>query len=166
MGGTSLAASVAAPRLVDAMRRVESSVAIVTAGRGRDRRGATITTAISLSIRPETMLISLNLLSATCQTIRCRRHFCVNFLKSGQRNVAERFSGASGVQGAERYETLQWYTLETGAPALHGALVSIDCWVEEIVGRHSHAMILGEVAAVALSPTASKPLTYSQGSYR
>ena len=37
---------------------------------------------------------------------------------------------------------------ETGAPALVDALASLDCRVEEIFERHTHAIVIGGVQAV------------------
>ena len=38
--------------------------------------------------------------------------------------------------------------LMTGAPALVEALASLDCRVEEILERHTHAIVIGTVQAV------------------
>jgi flavin reductase (DIM6/NTAB) family NADH-FMN oxidoreductase RutF len=35
-----------------------------------------------------------------------------------------------------------------GAPALVDALASLDCRVQEIVARHTHAVVIGDVQAV------------------
>jgi flavin reductase (DIM6/NTAB) family NADH-FMN oxidoreductase RutF len=39
-------------------------------------------------------------------------------------------------------------TLVTGAPLLGDALAGIDCRVEDIVERHTHAIIIGAAVAV------------------
>jgi flavin reductase (DIM6/NTAB) family NADH-FMN oxidoreductase RutF len=49
-------------------------------------------------------------------------------------------------------------------PLLVGALAAIDCEVEEIVERHSHAIMIGRVLDLQLS-TRTAALAYWQGQY-
>ena len=49
-------------------------------------------------------------------------------------------------------------------PLLVGALAAIDCEVEEIVERHSHAIVIGRVLDMQLSAR-SAALAYWQGRY-
>ena len=153
----------ASPQLKEAMRHLAGGVSVVTAGTGDERTGATVTSAHSLSVEPETMVVSINLSSSTWPVIRRFGHFCVNLLADHQQEVADRFAGRGGVKGADRYLGAEWQTLETGAGALIGALASVDCEVDEIIERHSHALILGAVRSVVVS--GGHPLVYSHGRY-
>jgi len=54
--------------------------------------------------------------------------------------------------------------LATGAGALVGALASIDCEIEHVVERHSHALIFGAVRAVVLGAP-GPALVYAEGRY-
>jgi flavin reductase (DIM6/NTAB) family NADH-FMN oxidoreductase RutF len=74
--------------------------------------------------------------------------FGVNVLSASHRELAHRFAGRTGAEGAERYEDGHWLALHTGAPLLSDALASFDCSVEEIIERHSHAILIGRVEAV------------------
>ena len=47
-----------------------------------------------------------------------------------------------------RFEEGDWFPLMTGAPALVDALASLDCRVEEIFERHTHAIVIGAVQVV------------------
>ena len=49
-------------------------------------------------------------------------------------------------------------------PLLVGALAAIDCEVEEIVERHSHAIVVGRVLEMRLSQRTAA-LSYWQGQY-
>lgn len=149
--------------LKQAMRHLVGAVCVVTAGIGEDRTGATVTSAHSLSIEPETMLVSINLSSSTWPVIRRHGHFCVNVLAADQQAIADRFAGRGGIKGKARYDAAEWRVLETGALALDGALASIDCHVEEVVERHSHALIFGAVRAVVTGD--GDALVYSHGRY-
>ena len=55
-------------------------------------------------------------------------------------------------------------TRASGVPLLVGALAAIECEVEEIVERHSHAIIIGRVLDLQLS-TRTAALAYWQGQY-
>ena len=50
------------------------------------------------------------------------------------------------MRGAARFATGRWATLVTGAPVLADALAAVDCRVEEILERHTHAIVIGAVA--------------------
>jgi flavin reductase (DIM6/NTAB) family NADH-FMN oxidoreductase RutF len=151
--------------LKGAMRQLAGGITVITAGVGDDVTGLTVTTAHSLSVDPPVMIISVNRNSSGYATISRHRHFCVNILGAEHRDVAERFSGFGGIKGRDRYAGRTWSVLATGALALDGALASIDCEVSEIIDRHSHGLILGEVRQVRLAEAASPQLIYRGGSY-
>ncbi|WP_457580422.1 flavin reductase family protein [Ensifer canadensis] len=146
-----------------AMRNLSGGVSVITAGIGDERTGATVTSATALSVDPPTMIVNINRTSSTWPVIERRRHFCVNILASEQQQVAERFAGFGGLKGAARYDGAHWRTLVSGASALYGALAAIDCEVEEIIERHSHAIILGRVLAIASG--SGEPVLYHGGRY-
>ncbi|MGF9567200.1 flavin reductase family protein [Neorhizobium sp. BT27B] len=145
------------------MRHVAGTVSVVTAGDREDRTGATVTSATALSVDPPTMIVNINRSSSTWPVIARHGHFCVNILDIEDQVVAERFSGKDGLKGGQRYGGAEWTTLVTGAAALVGSLASIDCEVEEVIERHSHAIIIGRV--VAVRSRGGSPLVYSHGKY-
>jgi flavin reductase (DIM6/NTAB) family NADH-FMN oxidoreductase RutF len=149
--------------LRDAMRHVAGGVSVITAGIGDDRTGLTVTSAISLSIEPPTMIVCVNRGASSWPVIQKHRHFCVNILSSAHRDVAERFAGRGGIKGQERYQGASWTTLATEASVLDGAVAAIDCAVEEFIERHSHAIVIGAVKAVKLN--GGEPLVYGHGRY-
>ncbi|MFB2552025.1 flavin reductase family protein [Ensifer soli] len=161
---TEIPTSVDPESLKSAMRRVAGGVSVITAGRGDERTGATVTSATALSVDPATMIVNINRSSSSWPAIRDARHFCVNILSDEQQAVADRFAGRGGLKGVERYAGARWITLASGAAALEDALTAIDCVVEETIERHSHAIIIGRVVAVHVGPE-GRPLVYSQGRY-
>jgi flavin reductase (DIM6/NTAB) family NADH-FMN oxidoreductase RutF len=104
----------------------QSGVCIVTAGLGDDPTGMTVTSATSLSIDPPNHDRLHNRSSSVWQRIQRYRHFCINILADHHNEIAERFAGRGGLRGAARYAGANWKILETGAPALDGALAAID----------------------------------------
>ena len=151
--------------LKGAMRHLTGGVSVITAGIGEDVTGLTVTTAHSLSMDPPVMIISVNRNSSGYAAITKHRHFCVNILSAGQRDVAERFSGFGGIKGRERYQGSTWSVLATGALALDGALASIDCEVTDVINRYSHGLFLGEVRQVRLADPGAAQLVYRNGAY-
>jgi len=149
--------------LKSAMRQLAGAVSVITAGLGDARTGATVTSAHSLSVDPETMLVSINRSSSSWPAIRDGGFFCVNVLAASQVAVADRFAGRGGAKGADRYLGADWTILETGASLLEGALAVVDCEVERIIEHHSHALVFGTVRAVRVG--AGSALVYSHGRY-
>jgi len=152
-----------ATALKRAMRNLVGGVAVVTVGTGAERTGATVTSATSLSMEPPTMVVAINRGSSSYPAIQKHGHFCVNVLADSHRDVADRFAGVGGHKGAARYDGARWVTLVTGASALEGALAAIDCEVQEVIERHSHAIVIGEVRAVLVGSGAA--LVYGDGRY-
>ncbi|MGD0640334.1 MAG: flavin reductase family protein [Roseiarcus sp.] len=131
-----------------AMREFASGVAIVACGEGESRAGCTVTAMASLSLSPPSLVVCLNRSAATLTRLRERGAFAVNILGAQHRSLADRFAGRGGVGGAARFSHGDWVTLVTGAPLLADALVGIDCRVEDVVERHSHAIVVGAAVAV------------------
>ena len=152
--------------LRDAMRRSAGGVSIITAGRGLERAGMTVTSAISQTMAPPTMLVAVDLTASTLPVLTAKGHFAVNIPSARQVDVAERFAGRGGLKGAARYAGAEWFRLGSGTWGLVDALAVIDCRVEEIIERHSHAIVLGAVEAVHLGSDASaEPLAYAAGAF-
>jgi flavin reductase (DIM6/NTAB) family NADH-FMN oxidoreductase RutF len=151
------------PTLRDAMRQVAGGVSVVTVGEGEDRTGLTVTSAVSLSIDPPTMIVCVNRSASSWPLFQRYGHFCVNVLAAHHQPVADRFAGRHGVKGARRYEGVRWERLATGAPALADAVAAIDCAIEEAIERHSHAILIGAVRALRIR--GGEPLIYAAGRY-
>ena len=131
-----------------AMREFASGVAIVTCANGKERAGCTATALASLSLTPPSLVICLERSSTTLAVLAQAGAFAVNILSAQHRALASRFAGSNGVEGEARFEDGDWFPLMTGAPVLVDALASLDCRVEEIFERHTHAIVIGAVQMV------------------
>jgi flavin reductase (DIM6/NTAB) family NADH-FMN oxidoreductase RutF len=147
-----------------AMRHLAGGVSVITAGRGKDITGMTVTSVSSLSVDPPTLIVSINRESSSWPLLRRYGFFGVNILTADQIDIAERFTGKSGLTGAARFADAEWITRVSGVPLLAGALAAIDCEVEDIVERHSHAIVIGRVLGIQAS-TRTAALAYWQGQY-
>jgi flavin reductase (DIM6/NTAB) family NADH-FMN oxidoreductase RutF len=148
----------------NAMRQLTGGVSVITAGKGRDISGMTVTSVSSLSVEPASLIVSLNRESSSWPLVKRYGFFGVNILTSDQIDIAERFTGKGGLKGADRFGGATWITRASGVPLLDGALAAIDCEVEDIVERHSHAIVIGRVLDVAVSARTAA-LAYWQGRY-
>ena len=147
-----------------AMRHLAGGVSVITVGRGKDITGMTVTSVSSLSMDPPSLVVSINRASSSWPLLKRHGFFGVNILNADQLDVAERFTGKGGLKGAERFAGAAWTTGASGVPLLVGALAAIDCEAEDIIERHSHAVVIGRVLGLRLSsPTAA--LAYWQGQY-
>ena len=131
-----------------AMREFAAGVSIVACGAGEQRSGCTVTALTSLSLTPPTLLVCLSRDALTLKRLSETGAFSVNLLAARHRELADRFASRGGERGPARFAVGRWTTLVTGAPLLADALAAIDCRVEEILERHTHAIVIGAVVAV------------------
>lgn len=147
-----------------AMRHLTGGVSVITAGRGRDITGMTVTSVTSLSVDPPTLIVSINRDASSFPLIKRLGAFGVNILHADHLDIAERFAGKGGLKGVERFAGADWITSVSGVPLLVGALAALDCEVEEIVERHSHGIVIGRVRDIK-STSSSAALAYWHGQY-
>ncbi|WP_159008298.1 flavin reductase family protein [Bradyrhizobium sp. S69] len=157
-------ADIAPDEFRGAMRHLTGGVSVITVGQGKDITGMTVTSVSSLSVDPPTLIVSINRESSSWPILRRLGFFGVNILAANQLDVAERFTGKGGLKGADRFTGAQWTTRISGVPLLAGALAAIDCQVEDIVERHSHAIVIGRVLDIQTSGHTAA-LAYWQGRY-
>jgi flavin reductase (DIM6/NTAB) family NADH-FMN oxidoreductase RutF len=147
-----------------AMRHLAGGVSVITVGRGNDISGMTVTSVSSLSVDPPSLIVGINRSSSSWPLLKQYGFFGVNILNADQRDIAERFTGKDGLKGAERFAGAEWTARASGVPLLAGALAAIDCEVDDIVERHSHAIVIGRALAMKLS-SRTAALAYWQGEY-
>jgi len=148
-----------------AMRNLAGAVNVITVGTGLGRTGFTATSVSSFSAEPPVVLVSLNKDSSSWPVLQAAGAFGVNVLSDAQSAVADRFAGRGGIKGNDRYVGWEWDELSSGALGLQGALAVLDCDIDEIIERHSHALVFGRVRSVTLSSTGA-PLLYWRGQYQ
>lgn len=148
-----------------AMRNLAGAVSVITVGTGPNRTGFTATSVSSFSAEPPIVLVSLNKSSSSWEVLRDEASFGVNILNDAQSAVADRFAGRGGIKGNDRYVGWEWDQLESGVLGLNAALAVIDCDVDEIIERHSHALVMGRVRSVEVASNDS-PLLYWNGQYQ
>jgi flavin reductase (DIM6/NTAB) family NADH-FMN oxidoreductase RutF len=147
-----------------AMRHLAGGVSVITVGRGKEISGMTVTSVSSLSVDPPTLIVSINRQSSSWPLLKRHGFFGVNILTADQIDIADRFTGKDGLKGADRFAGAQWSTRVSGVPLLVGALAAIDCEAEDVIERHSHAIVIGRVLDIQAS-LRTAALSYWQGQY-
>lgn len=146
------------------MRHQAGAVTVVATEHAGVRAGLTATAFSSLSDSPPTILVCINRTAGAHDVILTSRVFSVNILAADQQAVAERFSGGSGVRGAQRFEGSPWISLATGAPVLDGALANLDCRLAEHHRFSTHSIFIGNVID-GRTRAEAEPLLYFRGDY-
>jgi len=147
-----------------AMRQLSGGVSVITVGQGHDITGMTVTSVTSLSVDPPSLIVAVNRAASSWALLKQRGTFGINILNADQSDIAERFAGRNGVTGADRFKGATWITRVSGTPLLADALAAIDCEVEHILERHSHAIVIGRPLDMVVSPRTAA-LAYWQGRY-
>lgn len=150
-----------------AMRQLAGGISVITVGSGDDLSGLTVTSVASLSAEPPAVVFCINRSSSSWPLLQSYRVFGVNVLAHDQEHVAARFTGRGGAKGPERYLGETWMELETGAPILSNALVSLDCTVDQTVDRAESSIVIGTVVALRVrsDQTVQGALTYWRGAF-
>lgn len=147
-----------------AMRKLVSSVAVVTSCLGKVRNGLTATAVCSVSIDPPTILVCIGRKATAERLMFESKVFAINFLAEGHHDIARAFSTPK-LKPEDRFASGQWTSLATGAPVLQGAVAAFDCAVEQRILSGTHYIYIGRVLALA-SPDHEAPLLYRDGVFR
>ena len=78
-----------------------------------------------------------------------------------QREVAMRFAGQIDL-GGDKFGPYRWSRLSTGAPALDGAMVNLDCTIASATETESHSIFIGNVQAVRFGASSTPLLHYNR----
>ena len=123
-------------------------------------QGMTINSFNSVSLDPPLVLWSIDKRSHQLDIFTKSGFYAVNILSADQRAISDRFAGYA----EDRFASFDWEKGESGAPLFHGALVKIDCKVEQLIDGGDHVILLGRV--IGVSSTDGAPLVYFSGGYR
>lgn len=148
-----------------AMRRMASTVTIVTASDGMRRHGMTMTAVTSLSMDPPALLICVNRSTLLSDILIAARHFCVNVLRHDQTEVSNAFSGT--VPPEARFSVDRWDAHPSGVDYLGAAQANIVCDKAAAMPYGSHLIVIGNIQDVILHDGSgdSRPLLYRNAAY-
>ena len=147
----------------EAMASMASTVAVVTAELGGERIGRTVTSAMSLSARPPSIVISIDFGSRLADFIGLAEGFSYAVLADGQDRIADAFAG--GVAPQERFRLGRWDRWASGHPRLAGAVSVLDCETIGSISTATHVLVIGAVVEADTVPGRS-PLLWHERRFR
>jgi flavin reductase len=163
--GPDIVATVDPELFREAMSRLGAAVHVITTAGPGGKAGFTATAVCSVSDAPPTLLTCLNRRSQSNPAVVENGVFCVNTLGDGGAEIADIFSGRTGVKGSDRFAIGEWLTLTTGSPVLAPAVIAFDCRIVEVRSVASHNVFFGAVEAVRLGPS-GPALVYHDRAYK
>lgn len=122
-------------------------VAVVTARSDAGPAGFLALSATHLTADPPSMMVSIGKTTSALAAIREAGHFAINYVPKDREDLAREFGGQGSLKGADRFRDGDWIRLQTGAPALVGAVGTLDCELEELIERHNTLIAIGRIVA-------------------
>lgn len=145
-----------------AMRRVASTVNVITICVGGEPQGITATAMSSLAMDPPSLLVCINQAAALHGSIKDVSHFGVNVLHRDQEYLAQMFADRN--KAALRF-TEGWHLDCQRPPRLLDAQASILCRRIDHHQFGTHSIFIGVVEDVVVR-SEIEPLVYLGGKYR
>ncbi len=133
-------------RFRDAMAQLGAAVHIVTTDGPGGRAGFTASAVCSVTDAPPSVLVCINRGSSAYAATVANGVVCINTLSADQQRLSVAFAGK--VPMAERFAHGEWISCEGGAPALSGAIMSIDCRIASVVAVGTHDILVCEVTRI------------------
>lgn len=146
----------------DCMARLGFSVAVVTAGNGREELGRTVTSFMPLSSVPPRIIVSIDAHSRLVDFARATTSFSISFLSSDQDHVADAFAGKRG--NIDRFSIANWRRWPSGNRRLEDAALSLDCELSASIDVGDHILLVGTIID-AKGADDAKTLLWSNRSY-
>ena len=144
-----------------AMRRVASTVNVISLCVEGQPMGITATAVSSISMDPPSLLICINQAATMHRSMEDVSHFCVNVLHRDQEHIAQMF--ADRRQHALRFAS-GWNTDCTRPPRLLDAQAALTCRRTDHHRFGTHSIFIGVVEEVTVRKDV-RPLVYVNGEY-
>lgn len=122
--------------------------------------GLTANSFNSVSLAPPLVLWSLARAAGSMAVFSAGSHYAINVLAADQKDLAERFAA----KGADRFSGVGFDIGAGGAPLLHGAAATFECFNRSRYDEGDHVIFVGEVEHCATRAGAS-PLLFHGGRY-
>src|SRR5258706_8896895 len=144
-----------------ALRRLASSVAVVTCCDGQTRHAMTATAVDAMSMQPPSMIVCVNRSAAFHAAISHAGHFAINILNRNQVDISMGCGG--GARGEDRFGCGAWNE-EAGVPVLTDAQAHVVCAKEAKFDYGSHTIFVGRITSIGIHGEVD-PLIYVDGKY-
>lgn len=145
-----------------AMRRLATTIALVTTGTDENWTGMAATAVTSVTSDPPTILVAVNRTASMSPTLIDQQRFCVNLLAERHKDLVGVFSGQR--KGAARFEVGEWVPSPEGLPVLKDAVASLICTTQMTLAVATHTLFIGQVQSIVNHPTID-PLIWVDGCF-
>ena len=122
-------------------------------------RGMTANSFSSVSLDPPLLLVCVNKGALSYPAFCGSDRFAVNMLRDSQIDVSNLFAS----KAPDKFASVSYDVVHTGAPVLTDCLSWFDCTTYERVDAGDHTILVGRVQAFGTSPSA--PLGFCRGRY-
>ncbi len=138
-----------------------TGVTIVTA-RAEDGTlvGLTANSFNSVSMSPPLVLWSLARAAGSMAAFSTGAHYAINILGADQQDLAKQFATRQG----DRFAGVQFSLSANGAPLIHGAAATFECFNRSQYAEGDHVIFVGEVERCTYQAGAS-PLLFHGGKF-
>jgi len=138
-----------------------TGVTIVTA-RAADGTlvGLTANSFNSVSMSPPLVLWSLGSAAGSMAAFSTGSHYAINILGAEQQDLAKQFASKLG----DRFAGVQYSLGSSGAPLIHGAAATFECFNRSQYEEGDHVIFVGEVECCTQRAGAS-PLLFHGGKF-
>ncbi|HTZ02310.1 MAG TPA: flavin reductase family protein [Xanthobacteraceae bacterium] len=144
-----------------ALRRLASSVSVVTCRCDGRHHAMTATSVNALSMDPPSMLVCVNRAAGFHRAINRAGDFAINVLGRAQVGISRLCSG--GASGEDRFAHGAWDT-GAAAPVLVDAQAAILCRKDKTLDYGTHTIFMGRILSIAMNGEID-PLIYVDGQY-
>ena len=145
-----------------AMRRLASTVTIVTSAGPEGRSGMTATAVTSLTADPPALLVCVNRSASLHASLHMHSPFCINLLNPDHADLSFAFGGR--VAPEERFEFGDWADDAGGTPYLLDAQSNLFCTVDAMLDYGTHTIFVGKITSIRLHGDVN-PLIYGDGRF-
>ncbi len=144
------------------MRRLATTVSVITCAQDGRRFGITATAVTSLCAEPASVLVCLNNSASITKPLLRDSRFCVNILKDHQAEISTMFGGKA--KGEDRFNYGDWLHNDVGIPFLADAQAHLFCRVDGSMAYGTHRIIVGRLEGGGFASQVS-PLLFQNGVY-
>ena len=144
------------------MRVFPQGVVVVTAlPKGGEPRGITVSSFMSVSLDPPSVVICIMKSASSYETIDSAGSFAVNILAEDQGPVSDHFA-TPNLSSEEQFRDMEHEEREGQPPLLSGCIGYLDCKVVEKVAHGTHSLFVGQVEGGKVTRDARPLVFYSR----
>jgi flavin reductase (DIM6/NTAB) family NADH-FMN oxidoreductase RutF len=144
-----------------ALRRLASSVSVVTCRHGARSYAMTATSVSALSMAPPSVLVCVNRSATFHAALGAAGEFGINVLSRAHVVISKLCSGEAGAES--RFNVGDWDT-SAAAPVLVDAQAAIICRKDKQLEYGSHTVFMGRIVSITTNGDVD-PLIYVDGQY-